>query len=601
MILVLMFSIFTIPVHGEVITLTTAAGVAVVAAALVAAGVYIASPNTRQAINDAAMDFINRNADFLSTVKVVATATGKVLSIWGSNIWNRFTSWLKNTLCAGGVTLSGYAMPIVTQWPALSPFRETGFTHAGQLTSGINDFYIGGARLTNAYQTSRSIYELRFSNGYLANNFSLGETGQLYWADVGKLSMWGFGCFVSAYISGSYITPTNNINEATRFLQKGGSIGNAFYVYNQRVSFELGTGNNAGWIMASGHRIASGFASVYHYIVACISAGILFGDYSWISGGYNVPVQPYYSPNVRIQYADNSIPGLTAEQSGLIGAIGGTLPMTANPGQDVIIPIWGTWTNGDGIPIGWAGPQGTYGTPSGTITPGTTIAGTGTGTANPPVTYPGDDVINPKLARDGVAPFPTLGDDVINPADDTFITDIDDYIDPTIDRLRTPTDVSTLTQNPTDVVGPTTDVYPESDDIPNTIRDTATDTIPDVDSPAIPDVDTATDTATPINPDASDDTSTDERNTNRLKLSTLILSKFPFCIPWDIYRTVATMVQEPEIPSFDWRFSLPSFNIDETLHIDFEQFETVAYIVRWFLSACWLVTLVLLTRKVIWK
>lgn len=598
MILVLMFSVFTIPVHGEVLTMTTAVGVTVIAAALITAGVYIASPNTREAINAAARDFISRNADFLTTVKLVAKSTGAVFSVWSSTMWNKFINWINTVLFAGEISLiSGYALQIIQGQPSDKPYRTEGFNTYGVIGQQLQNYAIGGSFLTNeGYETS-GIFRLKLANGISLNQIGCYTSGLAYIPSPSGIYYSNGNFRLAIYQPAMWYTGeiVGNPSSATGFIVNQMPLQQSWYIYNQRVDFVLGANNTIRAGSATGPIVAYGFQSVMHYIIACISAGIFFGDFSFITGGQNINQNDYYDPTVGVSTAGNTIPGLAgAPNTGAINENG--LPISANPGQDIVIPVWGTWTNGQGIPIGWAGPQGTYGTPSSTITPGTTIAG-----SNPTATYPGDDVINPTLGRDGVAPFPTLGDDVINPADDTFITDLDDYIDPTIDKLTSPTDVTTLTQNPTDVLGPTTDVYPESDDIPNTIRDTATDTIPDVDSPAIPDVDTATDTANPINPDAPDDTADDERNTNRLKLSTLILSKFPFCIPWDIYRTVATMVQEPEIPSFDWRFSLPTFNIDETIHIDFEQFETVAYIVRWFLSACWLVTLVLLTRKVIWK
>lgn len=92
-----------------------------------------------------------------------------------------------------------------------------------------------------------------------------------------------------------------------------------------------------------------------------------------------------------------------------------------------------------------------------------------------------------------------------------------------------------------------------------------------------------------------------ERNANRMKISSQLLHKFPFCIPYDFYNAVAQFAAPGEVIKFDIPFDIERLNIHYTFHIDLTQFETVAKISRWFFSVSWVVVLILLTRKVIWK
>lgn len=107
--------------------------------------------------------------------------------------------------------------------------------------------------------------------------------------------------------------------------------------------------------------------------------------------------------------------------------------------------------------------------------------------------------------------------------------------------------------------------------------------------------DIAKDLVTPLTPDDI------AKGGNRMKLPTLLLQKFPFCIPYDLYNAFGVLLAEPEAPNFDWPIKLDSVGINTNIHIDFSKYEDGAKYIRWFLMALWTVALIMLTRKVIWK
>lgn len=107
--------------------------------------------------------------------------------------------------------------------------------------------------------------------------------------------------------------------------------------------------------------------------------------------------------------------------------------------------------------------------------------------------------------------------------------------------------------------------------------------------------DIAKDIVTPLTPDDI------SKGGNRMKLPALLLQKFPFCIPYDLYNAFGVLLAEPEAPVFTVPFKSSSFGIDTSFTIDFSRYENAAKIVRWFLCVSWTVGLILLTRKVIWK
>ena len=85
--------------------------------------------------------------------------------------------------------------------------------------------------------------------------------------------------------------------------------------------------------------------------------------------------------------------------------------------------------------------------------------------------------------------------------------------------------------------------------------------------------------------------------------STLWTDKFPFCLPFDIYNLFATFAAEPEIPKFHLlvlpKNSFGFNNEDIYFDIDFEPYDKLVKILRFFLSASFVVFLILITRKLI--
>lgn len=114
----------------------------------------------------------------------------------------------------------------------------------------------------------------------------------------------------------------------------------------------------------------------------------------------------------------------------------------------------------------------------------------------------------------------------------------------------------------------------------------ATDMIGALD-PAITDADITTD-----NPQYDEDL-------NRMKAPNILLQKFPFCIPYDIYNAFAMLASPPATPYFEIPINIERLGVHEKIVIDFEQFKTIAAISRWMLSALFILLLILTTRRVI--
>ncbi len=85
--------------------------------------------------------------------------------------------------------------------------------------------------------------------------------------------------------------------------------------------------------------------------------------------------------------------------------------------------------------------------------------------------------------------------------------------------------------------------------------------------------------------------------------SALWTDKFPFCLPFDIYNLFATFAAEPEIPKFHVlvlpKNSFGFNNEDIYFDIDFEPYDKLVKILRFFLSAAFVVFIILITRKLI--
>lgn len=83
-----------------------------------------------------------------------------------------------------------------------------------------------------------------------------------------------------------------------------------------------------------------------------------------------------------------------------------------------------------------------------------------------------------------------------------------------------------------------------------------------------------------------------------LKLPSQIITKFPFCIPFDLKRGVELLAASPVAPRFEIPFQLGS-EVNETIVLDFDRFQTVIRFCRWFQVALFTLGLAVATRKFI--
>lgn len=95
------------------------------------------------------------------------------------------------------------------------------------------------------------------------------------------------------------------------------------------------------------------------------------------------------------------------------------------------------------------------------------------------------------------------------------------------------------------------------------------------------------------------ETSTEDETSNKFKFPSIFINKFPFCIPFDIYNAFRMLSSPPQAPKFDYDFVIPSLGVNEHYSIDFTQFETLATVLRWFLSVLFMIILIVATRGLI--
>lgn len=71
----------------------------------------------------------------------------------------------------------------------------------------------------------------------------------------------------------------------------------------------------------------------------------------------------------------------------------------------------------------------------------------------------------------------------------------------------------------------------------------------------------------------------------------IVSDKFPFCLPWDLMRSVQVLTSSPRVPY--WELPIKG----EKIVIDFSMFEPLARIVRFFVVLTFIVSLIILTRR----
>ncbi len=78
----------------------------------------------------------------------------------------------------------------------------------------------------------------------------------------------------------------------------------------------------------------------------------------------------------------------------------------------------------------------------------------------------------------------------------------------------------------------------------------------------------------------------------------LMKTKFPFCIPWDVYLIIGFLAEEPQTPVFRLPIKLERLGIEEYIEVDLKEFETVSSISRTLFTVLYCYGLLNLTMKV---
>lgn len=113
--------------------------------------------------------------------------------------------------------------------------------------------------------------------------------------------------------------------------------------------------------------------------------------------------------------------------------------------------------------------------------------------------------------------------------------------------------------------------------------------------------DTGTDTDTPSKP--GEGTDTDKPSVNwpsagDISLPKLIISKFPFCIPFDVARLIGLLEADPKTPVFHVPLKVGTI-LDEEIVLDLSQWDNAVRIIRWGELIVFVAGLVLVTRNYI--
>lgn len=177
-------------------------------------------------------------------------------------------------------------------------------------------------------------------------------------------------------------------------------------------------------------------------------------------------------------------------------------------------------------------------------------------------------------------PIPYVGD---LPLDDNVPTKLKDLTD------DLPIDWDAVTDK-----APSTDLPTYRDDTGTIVDAPTSDYTGD-----IPNVDVDTEPGEIVIPDA--DPEVEDSDLPRFKLSSLFLSKFPFCIPFDLLNALKMLVAPARPPKINVVIPLQAFSFRHTwaFCIDFSQFDTLASICRWFFAAIWIVVLIVISKRLI--
>lgn len=90
-----------------------------------------------------------------------------------------------------------------------------------------------------------------------------------------------------------------------------------------------------------------------------------------------------------------------------------------------------------------------------------------------------------------------------------------------------------------------------------------------------------------------------ELDLDKYKMDAGIITKFPFCVPFDLIDMLKKLKRTGVAPRFEIPFTIKSIGVDEIIVFDFKDYEPVVVIVRWFLLFSFVASLILVTRKLI--
>ncbi len=196
--------------------------------------------------------------------------------------------------------------------------------------------------------------------------------------------------------------------------------------------------------------------------------------------------------------------------------------------------------------------------------------------------------------------IPAPGQDVFNPSDEKFYADgasvMNKSVDDVIGRLK-------------DGVGETGQISDQPDVITvpgQIVGDKVTDQTKGADQAGTigKDISTEADKAANDATNADRDTtkpSTPGEDTDipDLSIPQIITTKFPFSIPWDLYRSVNILVAPAQAPKWELPLHFDMLNVNTTLTIDLSQFDGIAALLRWGLSLLFLISLIILSSTII--
>ncbi len=89
-------------------------------------------------------------------------------------------------------------------------------------------------------------------------------------------------------------------------------------------------------------------------------------------------------------------------------------------------------------------------------------------------------------------------------------------------------------------------------------------------------------------------------------LGALMITKFPFSIPWDVYKAIKLLAAPPVTPRWEVDFMEPladnvgGFPGDTTIVIDFSEYEIVGIVTRWTSTIMFIYALASGTKRLLW-